>query len=1570
MSESLNPQQPPEDDWTQILYKIDWKIVDLTLHAKSEAGEEISVSLPTMADVVEKPIRLPDNTSIYKDLEDRLVKRVLLDGSTVNYIYEGIAKLPSKITLQHFSGSDEVEHSAYSLKDGELNYSFVGSIYEANIFHHKAIKGLLAADLEVYTTSGRPSGVICRDGAEFEFGYISSARKDHLRDLVRVETEVIDDVAFFGKLNHPNNTFAILPNTDVVRIGTNGDENIHLSVPTVGVKANLNLQGQYLNLTNSCHLPINVYRKGSKKITINEGIVFPLESGDRLQFSDKKTLVDVEKSGESYLLSGGKKPTVLKKETPYVVTEMQFSLGNHGTDYEVTNIVGAKVDISPVINSISGATGTIYNSGSKPIRIVRGSETILLSPGERAGIENDDLLSYDIETKLKFNHTFEGLVLELVEFRDKTAGVKVEIDDVEAYILQNLIGDGFADSNLIKRHVSNNMLEALGFLRLYEVGAAENEDFGFFVHETTNMQVQKIQDKIVEIRLPSRERTSGANFSESVISIDWYESYVHQISIAGKKGYRDVLKHLIAGRRQAKIKRWDEFEIASDHTLPYVPEDHILLAKCINNPSQLKNLDIPVAWSDNPDEVALEALPDGKVIYVLMHADKAEYFKCIFGDATKYIFSLTDLGDKKIKEHIFSPDNPNNTGDLWIHLKERTSFSNTKSSTAMTEPVLLKSVNIDISRFGLIIRKQEDGSFARALIIHPPFTTSQPRARHSISFGQRSSAGSDKNSEILIGNACPMLFQIIYDKDGPNLIAESNLLLSSIGIQRSGVNLNFDNSLELQNDDKIVVSSKTASERCIYKQVFQVEIKPEAVYLLHLSSSIKLHSMTKYASSFNYQLTEFRTSTIKKEKVQSQLSVESLIFGRWANTNNKSSSTNNLNFSPFPQDNPALSQAEFIWIEDPEPFRIDYYSLIHHTIVNDEREVRVLPPKEGMVDISITAGTEKIAFLRTTETGSGYMEYCLTNPYSSNDLLLLQKGASKATVVEGGPEIELKRGDTFFINNHAFTLASVDEFENFEFCGARLDSPNYSNESASDSHDSSNKFNLSITDLPPTSIEADGYVLPLNELNELLNEVPEEIFSNVELRMLAGEVVVFSRMPLVNGEKRNIFFVADTDTIPIDLLVMTIIRHAQEENLTDIVMPILASDHSVTRLYDTVVSHIEGVKLANCNIEVRYSIANKNTTKKLADLIISQVNLQQQDLLYSRIRATFIKLIEQLNFEISNVSRDIFISLDTTNSIANTIKSLRHNCNEIDFSIIDPSRLVEDLNNIMDILRLSGRFVFLQKANNKGKLQLLLKDRISEGYWKDATVIKISENPNSEFIMEEEKHFAIKEFAAKLSAKNIYVPEAYLHSIKTSIKNLEKSGMPAYVIEELLSEAIEKENVRHLLNVNFKNNLISIKNRIPTSKPALTVFTVDTGLTSIADVEEIRKSDVLPKKSETSTGAGSDVAKRMKDFLAAEKAKRIEERIKIETENGPKEGTVLLRQSNFNIAIVKLDQPWQREPADFQMPSWKQYSELPTFHYAGRSYRYAANGTVFTAIKGKIEIANDLHAHKEDSVKE
>lgn len=1562
MSESSNRQQPSEDDWTQILYKIDWKNVDLTLHAKNEAGEEITVSLPTMAEVVEKPIRLPDNSTIYKDLEDRLVKHVLLDGSIVSYLYEGIAKFPHKITLKHFSGTDEVEHTAFSLKDQELNYSFIGSITEANIFHHKAIRNFLAASVEIFGDSGRPLGVIHADGTEFEYGFMSALQNEQWRETVKVEAR--EEVTFFGKLNNQNNTYEISMDAENIEIGTDGIENINLSLPTLGVKATLAPSSTHLNLSNNSELPIYIYRKGGKNTSLFERSVIPLQNGDRLKFADKKTLVDVNKCGNAYRLSGGKKPTILKKDTPYVVNDLHFSLGNHGTDYEVTNIVGAKVDISPVKNNIAGATAEIHNSGSKAIRIVRGSETILLSPGERAGLENDDLLSYDIETKLKFNHTFEGLILELVDFRDKTAGAKTEIDDLETYTLQNLIGDGFTDSNIIKRHVSNNTLEALGFIRLYEVGAEENEKFGYFVHELTNLQVQKVYDKIVEIRLPSRERTSGPNFSESVISIEWYENQVYKISITGKKGYADVLRRLIAGRRQQKTKTW-QYHVEADRTLPFVPEDQILLAKCIKHPSQMKNLDIPALWSDNPDEEAFEALPDGKVIYVLMPTNEAEYFKCIVDEKTKYIFSLTNVSNQKIREHIYSPCNPNNTGDLWSYLKEKKTTNDTIASTVVTTPAIVKSVNIDISRFGLIIRKPDEYSLTRAIKIHPSFTLSRPQARHCIGLGQRSEAGSDENCEIQIGNASSSLFHIINDINGPILVESSDLNLSSLEVFRFGEKMNFETALELHNDDKIIIFNKSISGKRSSKQVFKVEINPDAMYLLHVSSLIKLHSIAKYSSSLNSQLNEFRAQQLKKENIESKLDVELLLYGVRPKVTYKSYSTNNLNFSPYQVENSVSSQAEFIWIEDPEPFRSHFYCLIHHTLVNSEREVRVIPTREGMVDISTVAGFEKVAFLRAAQTEYGYLDYWIANPYDSNKLMLLSKDACHASMLEGGPEIKLNHGDTFLIQNHAFTLASVDEFENFEFSAARLKIPNDTSKYVHEvSSQLINMFN--VIESPLALIEAGAYVLPINEMNELLDDVPEEVFENAELRMLLGEVVVFSKVLLANGEERNIFLLADTDNIPIDLLVLTILKRAEEENLNDIAIPIMAPKYSATSLFDTVVSPVEGLKLANCNIEIKYSVGINN--KKLAELIKSEVNLQNQNLAFCKLRASFIKLLEHLKFEMSNVSKDIFIPLDTTNSMANAFRNLRLACERIDYSVNEPKILAEELNAILDILGLVGRFEFLQKADNMGKLQFLMKDKISEGNWRDVATIKISEQPNSAFFLDAEKNHAIEEFSAKLSMKNMYVQDAYLNSIKTIIKNLEKSGMSTDMIEEVLSESIERANVRHLLMANFKNNHITIKNRVSTSKPALTVFSIDTGLTSTAEIEESPEIAIPIKKSNKSTGEGGDIAKRLKDFFAAENAKRIEERIKLETSKGTKEALVLLRQTNQNIVIVKLDEPLEKEVSDFELPNWKLYSELPSFHYAGRSYRYDANGTVFTAIKGIIELAEDLYAFKDDSI--
>lgn len=1553
MSESLNRQEPPEENWSQFLNKIDWKNTELTLHAKNDAGAEVSLDLPLMTDIIQKPVRLPDNTTVYKDLDGRLVKRVLLDGSTVDYLFEGFAKNPNKIVLKYSTASEELEHIAYTLKDTEFNYSFVGSMYEANIFYQKAIKGLVTANLEVFRSDGHPLGVIHSNGAEFQFGHVVTREPVRQRELIKVIPD--EYISYFGKLNNPHSRYEISPDSGKIQLGTHGIENNHLSAPILGLHTNLVLAGQHFILSNNGSSPLFVYKKGGKKIPLPQGATLPLGTGDRLLFEDGDTLLDIKKVGESYLLTNAKKPTVLQNETPYVVTDIHFSLGNNGTDYEVTNIAGAKVDISPVVNNISGATGEIHNTGSKPIRIVRGSETIQLSPGERTGLENDDLLSYDIENKLRFNHTFEGIVLEMVPFRDKTAGVKVEIEEMETYLLQQLIGDGFADSNLINKHISNNTLEALGFLRLYEIGDEENDTDAYFVHESTNIQLQKFQDRIVEIRMPPRERTSGPNFSELVITIDWYENHVYKISISGKKNQIDVLTRLIPGRRKNTLKAWSEFEIKADESMPYVPDGHILLVKCIKHPSQFDNLDIPSVWSCDPAQEAFEALPDSKVVYVLIPIAEAENFKCLVDEKEKYVLSLMKLD--QVREHIFSPENPNNTGDLWFYKKLKTLFDENKSSTISSDPQLLRSRNIDISRFGLILRKPDEHNPNQSQNLHPPFCFSRPKARHRVLSGQIFSAGSELNSEILVHNANSTVFHIVCEKNGQHIEIFPNLR-SSVAVIRSGEKLEYQSRVTLESNDEIEIVSTSDSEKCISKDIFKTEINSNAVYLIHSSSVMNVRSITQYANSLDSKFTDFRTAIISKEDIISQLNIETLLHRTLKNIEYQNDSNNDLDFNPLSINNPYIEE-DIIWVSDPLPYQGVYNCIIHHTVVDFERQAQVIPYQEGMIDIGIIAGAEKVAFLRSTSSEEEDLEYWLVNPYGSDELLLLAKDQTRALPVEGGPGIKLCKGDTFFINQHAFTLASVDEFENFEFFNARLDSKDESNNRLTEKSDF-----ITLSDLPLTSIEAETYLVPFDRMDSFLDKLPNEILAKVELRMFAGEMIVFCKIPFADDEEKPVFFIGDTTDFPVDVLLMNALKQAREENFSSIAIPILSIEHSPNFVYETIVSHIEGVKLAESDINV--IISTNGINSRISELITDELVIQKIDPAYSKVRSDLIMLLNQLNIEISNTSSDLYIPLDTSNALASSIKKLKSALAKVDFSIIDPSILAKDLNEILDILALSGRFVFLLKEVN-GRLQFLMKDKISDSHWKDLASIKVSVNESSSFIMQEEKNYALKKFSEALSTKNIYVPDAYLLSIKATIKSLENTGMPATVLEELLNKSFERENIRHQLIAQLKNNTLTIKNRISTSRQAMTVFSIDTGVKTETAVLEIKKSDSFDQKSENSAGEGLSAVNRMKDFLSAESAKRVEERISLETKMGPVQGVVLLRQQNLNIVIVKLDQPIDFKLIEAQIPSWKQYSELATFHFAGRSYRYNAEGIVFTAVKGIIEISEDLYAHNEES---
>lgn len=1552
MSESLNRQEPPEENWSQFLNKIDWKNTELTLHAKNDAGVEVSLDLPLMTDIIKKPVRLPDNTTVYKDSDGRLVKRVLLDGSTVDYIFEGIAKNPNKIILKYSTASEELEHTAYTLKDTEFNYSFVGSMYEANIFYQKAIKGLVTANLEVFRTDGHPLGVIHSNGSEFQFGHVVTKEPVKQREL----TKVIPDeyISYFGKLNNPHRRYEISPDSGKIQLGTHGIENNHLSAPILGLHANLVLAGLHFILSNNGSSPIFIFKKGGKKIPLLQGASVPLGTGDRLSFEDSDTLIDIRKVGESYLLTNAKKPTVLQNETPYVVTDIHFSLGNNGTDYEVTNLAGAKVDISPVVNNISGATGEIHNSGSKPIRIVRGSETIQLLPGERTGIENDDLLSYDIESKLRFNHTFEGVVLEMVPFRDKTAGVKVEIEEMEAYLLQKLIGDGFADSNLVNKHLSNNTLEALGFLRLYEIGVEENDTDAYFVHETTNIQLQKFQDRIVEIRMPPRERTSGPNFSELVITIDWFENHVYKISISGKKNQIDVLTSLIPGRRKNTLKLWNEFDIKADEAMPYVPDDHILLAKCIKHPIQFDNLDIPSVWSDDPAQEAFEALPDGKVVYVLIPMTEAENFKCLVNEREKYVLSVMKLS--QVREHIFSPDNPNNTGDLWFYKKQKTLLDENKSSIISSAPQLLRSTNIDISRFGLILRKPDELNPNRSPNFHPPFCLSRPKAKHRVLSGQLISAGSDLNSEILVSNANSTLFHIVCEKNRQYIEIFPNLR-SSVTVVRSGKKLEYQSEVTFESNDEIEIVSTSDSGKCVSKDIFKTEINSNSVYLIHLSSAMNLRSITQYTNSLDSQFTNFRTAVISKEDIVSQLNIETLLSRNLKNIEYQKDSINVLDFKPLSVNNPYVEE-DFVWVSDPLPYQGVYNCIIHHTLVDFERQAQVIPYQEGMTDIGIIAGAEKVAFLRSTSSEEEDLEYWLVNPYGSDQLFLLAKDQTRALPVEGGPGVKLCKGDTFFINNHAFTLASVDEFENFEFFNARLESKDESNNRLTEKSDF-----ITLSDLPLTSIEAETYLVPFDRKDIFLDELPDEILAKVELRLFAGEMIVFCKIPFANDEEKPVFFMGDTTDFPIDVLVMNALKQARERNFSSIAIPILSSEHSPNFVYETIVSHVEGVKLAESDITVVFSTNGING--RISQLITDELVIQKIDPTYSKVRSELLMLLSQLNIEISKTSSDLYIPLDTSNALANSIKNLKTAFANVDFSIIDPSVLVKDLNEVSDILALSGRFVFKLKELN-GRIQFLMKDKMPESQWKDLAKIRISANANS-FVMEEEKKYALKRFSEDLGLKNIHVPDAYLLSIKTTIKNLENTGMSGTVIEELLNRSFERENIRHQLNAQLKNDTLTIRNRFATNRQAMTVFSIDTGVKTETAILEIKKSNTYEKKSENSAGEGLSAVNRMKDFLSAESAKRVEERISLETKMGPVQGVVLLRQTNLNVIIVKLDQPIDHKQIETQIPSWKQYSELATFHFSGRSYRYNAEGIVFTAVKGIIEIAEDLYAHKEES---
>lgn len=1558
MSESSNRQQLPEDDWTQILQKINWRSIDLTLHAKSETEEEVSAHLPTISEIAEKPLTLPDSTTIYKDEEDRLIKRILLDGSTSVYTYEGISKIPAKITLNIFSGPNAVEYTAVSLKEGEYNYSFIGSVSEAKIFHNKAIKGLLPVHIEVFAGNGRPAGVIHSDGSEFEYGNISPAA-NHLKQSL-IEIESYEDSKYFGKLNNPQTVYEISSNISVIEIGTHGKENVQLSAPAIGVNAKLSLSGSRLYLKNEINIPIYVFRKGGKKIPISEGESFPLVRGDRLQLADKKTLVDIERIGNKFRLSGGKQSTLLQKETPYIVTDLHFTLGNHGADYEVTNIAGAKVDISPVINNLSGFTAEMHNSGTKPIRIGRGSETILLSPGERTGIEDDDLLSYDLDTKLKFNHTSEGLVMEMVAFRDKTAGTKIEIDEVEAYILQSLVFESITTNSLIRRHVSNVTLEKMGFLRLEVIGHEEEIDnFDYYFHELTKMQVQKFQDKITEIRLPSRERTSGPSLAEMVISIDWYGNNVERISITSKKGYVDVLKHLIPGRRE-KSKLWKKHAIVADESLPEIPENHLLLAKCVKFPSQIQNLEIPVSWSDNPEEVAGEALPDGKVIYVLMPQTEADLFKCIVGDKTKYIFSLASLQNQNIREHIYSPNNINNTGEYWVHVKERFSINDTISGIAITTAQLLKSTNIDISRFGLIIRNQNEYNSDRTLSNHPVFTLSRPRARHCIGLGQRFKAGSDKNSEILIANAFPSHFDIIFDNNAPRLAKYLDIPSGALKVVRSGEKVDFGNELELMNEDKIIVISENTAGKCHHRQLFDIEINSDKLHLHHISSLIKTHSITNYASSLNPRLNEFRTAIIEREKITNKLSVESLIFSSKSNYAYRRSSQNEIDFNPDNTYDRFLNQKEFVWIEDPNPFRNDPYKIIHHTIVDFGWEARVLSLQEGMLDISSIADAEKVGFLRTAASEDGSMEFWLSNPYSSDELLLLREGEPGAFVVEGGPETRLNYGDTFFANQHAFTMANVDEFDYYKVFSPRI------NLNANPSMEIFPLLSrVELTDQPLLSVEAEAYVVPLKESENLLGVISEDILIHAELRLLAGEVVVPVTVPCEDGEERIILFTIDSGVFPANILVSTIIRRAKEENIKSIAMPILSSEDAFSNIHETVVSHIEGIRSANTALDVVYTLGSKY--KQLGDLVRSEVALQNGNLAYSKARAQFLKLLEKLQFEISIISSDIFIPLDSSNSLINTMKNIKQSIEKFDFSIVEPLTVAEDLNDIMNLLGLADRFVFLQQTSAKGNLLFLLKDKITQGYWKDAAVIEIGEQFDAWSKNTQDDSSFIEELTETIRQKKNKGPDVYISGVLNIIKNLKNAGERAETIEVLLNKTFRKEGLRHLLLILVEKDRIKIRKREYCSNPPLTIFAVDTGLkTEIDEMPAEPDTNISQKDHQITSGEGLEAVKQMRDFLGAEQARKLEERISVEYEGKRIDGTVILRLNVNDIAIVKLDEP-KSNLDTIEIPSWKNYSDLPIFHYGGRSYRYKINGTVYTAIKGKIEVAADLQALRESA---
>lgn len=1457
MSES-NRQPPPEDDWTKIIQSIDWRKSELILHGRTEDGNDISVNLPTLAEIAAQQIRLPDNTLIEKDEEDRIVKRILQDGSITDFIYESLSKIPSKISLTNSNYSSEFDYSAYSQKDGELNFSFQGSMTEANIFHHKAIKGILHANIELFDAQSSPVGVVLANGTAFEYGFPFPIENTPTRELIHIEQE--NEIRFVGKLNDVNRLYQIAPDLSAVEIGSTGDENIHFSVPETGVKVTLIQFGSSLKLTNNGKLPVNIFRKGGRKISLAEGGTQPLICGDRLQFGDAEKFVDIERIGNSFHLSGGKVSNHLQKETPYIVTNLRFSVGNFGTDYAITNIAGAKVDISPVLNSLSEVCAEIHNSGTKPIRIGRGKETLLLSPGERAGIEDDDLLSYDLDTKLRVTHSTDKLILEMVPFRDKTAGAKMEVDELEAHLLKTVLEDGISESNLIRRHLSDYTLETLGFIRMYLFGAVSNEELAYFVHENTKMEVVKLENKITQISFPAREKTGSPSLSELQILIDWRENHVSKVSVTCNNGIVDILQHLISGGRQ-KFNSWKGSTLEADDSLPAIPDGQILLAKCIKSPDQLNELDIPSRWSDDLENVCADAYPDGKIIYAILPTKDAEKFKCVLDDRTFYILSISDLNNQIIKEHIASPGNINNKGNYWLHTKERQFQVDTKAGFAITSPQLLRSTNIDITRFGLIIRNDESSN-STIPSFHPEFCLSRPGAKHRISFGQQLNAGFSKNCEILIGNAYPNHFDLILDQEGLRLVKSNDVPDYALKIIRDGKSQELQTFEQiLLNGDKIVVIRAQSSENTVHIQDFSLQMDSQTAYLQHISSLIKTASVGNYLSSLNPRFVEFRTTSVIKENVRSKLTVETLLFKSKPSSNFESDSFNDLDFNPPNSDNPL--PAEISWLDDPDPFLNDIYCLIHHKFYESDWGARVVFEEGDIFDISESIGLEKIAFLRSSETEEGLPEHWLINPYNSKELLLLRKDELKSVVVEGGPETKINHGDTFFIRDHAFTLASVEEFEYLDFFKPRLIEQDNSTSVPLESNES-----INLSDLPLASIEADAYVLPINIANTLLAELPPEIINQAKIRIHAGEMVVPIQTHCFDENERAVYFTRTND-VSINQLLLTIMRRAEEENKYKIAIPIIYSGSSGSGLYDVLISYITAAKSAIGDVFVHFSICDNPL---LMNLLKNEADLQLKNPAYSSERIQLIKHLDLLKQEIEKFSGDNYVPLDVTSSLANTVKNLKSSLEKIDFSIVEPLDLVQDLNLILKILGLAHRFSFNIKKDHANQIQLFMSDKYS------------SRGKNFSFISQ-----------------------------------------------------------------TFTVFVVNTKSAADTSKKE-----------AEADSNTSENSLVIPSSE------GLDAAMRMRDFLGAEQARKTEERITVETEGRKIDGTVILRLKAFNIAIVKLDEP-KSNLDTIEIPSWKNYSDLPIFHYGGRSYRYKLNGTVFTAMKGKIEIAADLQAVKESA---